>query len=241
MAELSVWFSENELILNLKKGKTEALLFGTAQRIRKCTNLYAYHTRMVKSTSLQHTSISVCKLDSSLNLNSDFDAKYKKASGRLRLLTKIRNYLDIESAKAIYRSMVLPVLTYCGILNLKLNRTQENKLNSFHNRAMQIIAKNRRCEVISPINAIKRRSCVLVYDVLQNNVCHALSQYFMYQEHCKNTRNNKCSVCLPRIRTEYARKGFFYMGAKTFNELPLSARTSDNASAFRKIMNSIYV
>ena len=30
------------------------------------------------------------------------------------------------------------------------------------------------------------------------------------------------------------------MGAKTFNELPLSARTSDNASDFLKIMNTIY-
>ena len=82
---------------------------------------------------------------------------------------------------------------------------------------------------------------MLVHNVLQNNVCHALSQYFAYQEPCKNTRNNKYSVCLPRIRTEYARKGFFYMGAKTFNELPLTARMSDNAFAFREMMNNIYL
>ena len=125
-------------------------------------------------------------------------------------------------------------------MNLKFNRTQENKLNLFHNRAMQIVAKNQRCEVISPINAVKKRACMLVYNVLQNNVCHALNQYFMYQEHCKTARNNRCCVCLPQIRTEYTRKGFYYMGAKTFNELPLSARTSDNASDFMKIMNTIY-
>ena len=82
---------------------------------------------------------------------------------------------------------------------------------------------------------------MLVHNVPQNNVCHALSQYFIYQEHCKNTRNNKYSVCLSRIRTEYARKGFFYMGAKTFNELPLTARMSDNVLAFREIMDNIYV
>ena len=72
-------------------------------------------------------------------------------------------------------------------------------------------------------------------------VFHALSQYFTYQEHCKNTRNNRYSVCLPQIRTEYARKGFFYMGAKTFNELLLTARMSDNVLAFREIMDNIYV
>ena len=241
MAELSAWFSENELILNLNKGKTEAILFGTAQRIRKCTEpLCILHENGQINITPTYKYLGV-QLDSTLNLNSNFDAKYKKASGRLRLLAKIRNHLDIESAKAIYRSMVLPVLTYCGILNLKLTRTQENKLNSFHNRAMQIIAKKRACEVISPVNAIKRRACMLVHNVLQNNVCHALSQYFTYQDHCKDTGNNKCSVCLPRIRTEYARKGFFYMGAKIFNELPLTARMSDNVFAFRGIMNNIYV
>ena len=61
----------------------------------------------------------------------------------------------------------------------------------------------------------QRRACVLVHNVLQNNVCHDLSQYFLYQEHCKNPRNNKCSVCLPRIRTECARKGPYYMASST--------------------------
>ena len=173
MAELSAWFSENELILNLKKGKTEALLFGTAQRIRKCTEpLCILHENDQINITSTYEYLGV-QLDSSLNLNSDFDAKDKKASGRLRLSAKIRNHLNIESAKAIYCSMVLPVLTYCGILNLKLNGTQENKQNSFHNRAMQLIARKRSCEVISPVNAIKRRACELVQNVLQNNVCHA--------------------------------------------------------------------
>ena len=35
MDSLADWLRENELIINLKKGKTESLLFGTAQRITK--------------------------------------------------------------------------------------------------------------------------------------------------------------------------------------------------------------
>ena len=173
MAELFAWLSENELILNLKKGETEALVFGTAQRIRKCTESLCilYKNDQINITST-YKYLGV-QLDSSLNLNSDSDAKYKKASGRLRPLAKFRNHVDIESAKAIYCSMVLPVFTYCGILKLKSNGAQENKLNSFHNRAMQIIAKKRSCEVISPVNAIKRRACMLAHNALQNNVCHA--------------------------------------------------------------------
>ena len=240
VAELSTWFNKNELILNLQKGKTEALLFGTAQRIRKCTEpLSIRHEDGLINATCTYKYLGV-QIDSSLTLSSDFDDKYKKASGRLRLLAKIRNHLDIESAKAIYRSMFLPMLTYCGILKLKLNKAQENKLTSFHNRAMEIIARNRSCEIISPMTALKRRACMLTHNILQNNVCHAFSKYFIYQEHSKNKRNNKYRIYIPRLRTKYARKGFFYKGAMTFNELPLAARMSDNVLNFRKTMKNSY-
>ena len=35
MESIADWFDENGLIINLKKGKTESLLFGTSQRIAK--------------------------------------------------------------------------------------------------------------------------------------------------------------------------------------------------------------
>ena len=236
LAEISTWFSKNELILNVQKGKTEALLFGTAQRIRKCMEpLSICHEDGLVNAPCTYKCLGV-QLDSSLTLSSDFDDKYKIASGRLRLLAKIRNHLDIESAKAIYHSMVFPMLSCCGILKLKLNKAQENKVTSYHNGAMKIIARNRACESISPMTASKRRACMLAHNILQNNVCHAFSKYFIYQEHSKNTRNSKYRICLPRLRTEYARKCFLYMGAMIFSELPLAASMSDNVLNFRKIM-----
>ena len=82
---------------------------------------------------------------------------------------------------------------------------------------------------------------MLVHSVLQNDISYALSQYFMYQEHCENKRNDKCSVRFPRVRTESVSKGIFYIVATAFDELPLSARMTDNAFAFRKIMINIHV
>ena len=227
-------------MMHLHKGKTEALLFGTTQRIRKCTEpLSIRHEDGLINATCTYKYLGV-QLDSSLTLSSDFDDKCKKASGRLRLLAKIRNHLDIESAKAIYGSMVLAMLTYRGILKLKLNKAQENKLNSFHNRALKIVARNRSCEIISPMSAIIRRASMLAHNILQNNVCYDFSKYFIYQEHSKNTRNNEYRICIPRLRTKYARKGFFYMCALIFNELPLAARMSDNVLNFRKIMKHFY-
>ena len=39
---------------------------------------------------------------------------------------------------------------------------------------------------------------------------------------------------LPRIKTEYARKGFYYMGAKLYNDLPIDVRTAENKKDFKE-------
>ena len=74
------------------------------------------------------------EIDSSLNLNSHFE---KRASSRLRLLGKLRDYLDLTSAKAIYRSLILFTFTYNGSLHLKTTDTQCKRLASFHDRSLR--------------------------------------------------------------------------------------------------------
>ncbi len=44
--------------------------------------------------------------------------------------------------------------------------------------------------------------------------------YFKINSHGMGTRNLCCLTQLLKIRTEYARNSFCYMGAKTYNDLP---------------------
>ena len=69
------------------------------------------------------------ELDQALSLQSHFAKVYRKASGRLRLLSRIRKSVNMYSAEAIYRSMVIPVITYCCILNIDLCNTSKEKLS----------------------------------------------------------------------------------------------------------------
>ena len=51
------------------------------------------------------------------------------------------------------------------------------------------------------------------------------------------TRNNQCLVKLPKIKTEYARKSFRFMGAKIYNELPLDIRKTESFNAYEQHLN----
>ena len=92
------------------------------------------------------------EIDSTLNLNTNFDLCYKRTSGRLRLLlSKLRCFLDSQTACEIYHSMIVPFVTYCGILNRKLTTSQLGKLAALHERAMRIIGRDsKECTVVSP-------------------------------------------------------------------------------------------
>ena len=120
MDAIAKWLDENALIINLKKGKTESLLFGTSQRIAKQNETLTVMYRGAYVLNTSHYKYLGIEIDSSLNLNSHFDKCFKRASSRLSLLGKLRDNLDLTAAETIYRSLITPTFTYSGILQLKL-------------------------------------------------------------------------------------------------------------------------
>ena len=126
--------------LNLKKGQTESMIFGTSIHVNKAT---AFNMQ-IKGTSNNETSLHKylgVHFDSTLALNGNFNSKWKKLSCRLRLLSKLRPDLYVKAAKKIYTSIVIPVFTYFGTVNLNLLRTSLGKLGRIHERAVGIITK----------------------------------------------------------------------------------------------------
>ena len=56
------------------------------------------------------------------------------------------------------------------------------------------------------------------------------------KEYEAKTRNNQCLLKLPRIKTEYARKSFRFMGAKIYNELPIEIRKAESFSDYSNLL-----
>ena len=128
---LSSSFRDNELVLNLKKGKTECMIFGTAKRLNALNGrqlaLTVNGTLINTTSSYKYLGVN---LDSSLNLESHFDKMYKRAAGRFNLLRRIRPLIDKSSAEKIYKAMIQPVFTYCGTLGLCWSRSSKSRIES---------------------------------------------------------------------------------------------------------------
>ena len=236
LESMSKYLELNELIINLKKGKTEVMIFGTAKRLAlnpRSLQLRYKDTIINNIDSYVYLGIS---LDTCLTLNTNVEQSYKRASSRLYLLSKVRPYLTVKAAQKVYDMMILPILTYSGVIKLRSTRTYEQKLNSLENRARMIIGES--AYIPNTLNVIRKRACILVRKCLTNNVCYNFNNYFKINNHVANTRNCNLLIKLPKVRLEYAKQSFYFMGVKTYNELPTNIRDTKSFSLYKKLLDS---
>jgi len=211
----------NELLLNLKKGKTESMLFGTPQRLNKHgRKLIITHNGTVINFVTEYVYLGNL-VDKHLSLSPNFNRAYKKACGRLRLLTTVRRNLTTETAELIYKMMILPILTYSSTIKTTFTATQSNKFATLERQAAKIIGK----PVINSVELINTQIQSLVIKCINKETGHEVfDNYFEVKRHCKSTRNNELLLNLPTIKLEILRPSFYYGGAKNFNSLPLADR-----------------
>ena len=129
LATFTSWLETNELLINLKNGKTEYMLFGFGKRINKPNdppmNIQYLGTQVNFTTTYKYVGITI---KPTLNMSDHFTLIDKKASSRVNILKRIRYFINADTALNIYRSMIVPLLTYCKLVISHLNQTQRDKI-----------------------------------------------------------------------------------------------------------------
>ena len=234
MKAISEYCFVNELLLNLKKGKTECTLFGTAKRLRiHGKELKVFYNSFPISFVKEYIYLGNV-IDNNFNLNSNFEHSYKRASNCLTQWNNVRKYLTVKAATDIFHFMILPILPYTGTTKLTLTKTQTQRLQSFMNRAKRITKNHNLNDVYT---TIQRQNCMLVRKCLEKKTNSEIyNGYFEVIKHLKNTRNDKYLLRLPSVKLETAKQGFYFGGAKLYNSLPLEIRMKDDISEFHSCL-----
>ena len=166
---LATWFCNNELIISLKKGKTEAMIFGTAKRLNKFKesqlNITVIETLINCTTEYKYLGVS---LDPSLTLNNHLDITCKKAAGRVNLLRRIRGSIDTSTAIVIYNAMIMPLFTYCGSVGIGWPDSNFKRLRIIEKRNINIVKSKCPPDAVLKIptikNQMKKSVCKFVHE-----------------------------------------------------------------------------
>ena len=124
--KVNKWMKENCLVLNPKRGKTEFVMF--ASRARNEPVKVTIDGNVINQPNL-YEYLGV-KLDSHLNMYSQFEQIYKRVSSRIKLLKKVRHQISPMVAETIFKSMILPLIFYCYPIFAGISNTWLRKFES---------------------------------------------------------------------------------------------------------------
>ena len=129
VSDIRMWMTHNKLKLN--DDKTEFIIFSTRQQLKKVTDVQVCigNTEIVPIESVRNLRFFMDKLLKNANHMNKLTSSLVH---QLNNISRIRDKLDLESAKTIIQALVLTKLDYCNSLLL---RTPEHYLD--HLQAIQ--------------------------------------------------------------------------------------------------------
>ena len=137
LENISDWMAANKLSLN--KSKTEYVIIGSHQKIKRCNS-----DCLIKIGNMPIKRVSASKslgvmIDENLTWHSQVDLITKKVNKNFYVLRRLREFAELKTLVAAYKSLVQPHSDYCSHIWGCLGITLQNKLRRLQNRAVRII------------------------------------------------------------------------------------------------------
>ena len=118
---VSLWFERNALKLNVKKSK--CLVISSRTKLKAIDRNLVLHISDQTLEFVDKYNYLGFWLDSEMTLKPLLSNVKKITTAKIKTLYKIRQYLNKDSALAIYKQMILPLFDYSGFLLLSCYKT----------------------------------------------------------------------------------------------------------------------
>ena len=238
------WLNANKLFLNIEK--TNYVIFHSTQikippdvRI-KIGNKTLKRAKYVKCLGIL--------LDEYLNWKHHITELSKKLSRACGILFKIRNFLPTNLLIDVYNSLFMSYLQY-GIVVWGLTfASYIDCIAKVQKKAVRIISHQSYLSHSLPIfkelrllrvsDIIQLKLLIFVYEAVNNIISSCFHEFFTYNStvHSYNTRqSHRGDIFMVQTNSSlYGLKSIRYLGAKSWNELPMEIRKLSSKKVFEK-------
>ena len=130
------WMEINRLKMN--DSKTEFIMFGTQQQLKKCitTKLRINECEVSRSGSIKYLGVD---LDENLSFKGHIKRKCRLAMANLMKIRNIRQYLSQGACVQVILGLVISHLDYCNALFIGLPKQEIMKLQRVQNFAAKTV------------------------------------------------------------------------------------------------------
>ncbi|CAC5426205.1 unnamed protein product [Mytilus coruscus] len=185
-------------------------------------------------------------LDENLEWTAQIDTLCTKISTRLKLLSRIKKSLPLETRKLYFNGFILPILDYCCTIWGNTSDQNTNRLDKLQKRAARIILElpydtpsNTMFQKLSWLRFTDRiiyHKALYVHRCLYGSVPEYLSNKISYVTNKNGMQlgsNTTQLLNIPKTRTNTFRRSFSYSGPTLWNKLPEALRHMSNINTFK--------
>ena len=187
-------------------------------------------------------------LDSKLNFSEHINSICKKASQRIGVLMRLRNLIPMKSKLILFKSAILPFLTYCHLVWHFCKASDTRKLERLQERGLRAVFKDNsstyeqlleKADLPTLLNSRLQDLCILMYKVKHKLCPTYISNIF--KEPNSNYNLRQADFSIPSYETvTYGKHSIRYLGPKLWTKLPKNIRDVTTLTSFKsKIRNSI--
>ena len=223
---LSKWLNNNLLTLNYEK--TKFMIFASKKQSTLVSNvdITIQNKKVLQETSFKYLGVT---LSSDLTWNEHIENMTTRINQRLGVLRRIKEYLDLNTRRVLYTSLVLPLFDYVDVIwGDKNNAVLMNSLQVLENKAAKLILdKHPRYSSTEAVGELKwstlatrrhNHRCTFIYKCMHGLIDFDFDLAKNEDVHCHYTRR-RSDLHLPRTKTNEGKQRLTYQASKDFYNL----------------------
>ena len=238
------WMNKNKLKMNTSK--TEFIMFGSKQQLKKCTDVKNINGDNIKPESCVRYLGAF--LDERLNFKEHVKRKCRTAMLNYLRIKSIRKYLTKEATEILVLSLVVSHLDYCNVILYGIADTDLRKMQRIQNMSAKLVLQRKKFDsskqALYDLHwlPVKSRINFKVLTFMFNcSVGHApeyLTELLTKQvpdERLRSARSSEGCYTVPFNKNKtFSDRSFGTIGPRLWKNLPPSVRNSQSLDIFKK-------
>jgi len=239
--DILFWFKINQMVAN--PAKFQVMFMGTKEPVE---NFLINDTLIPVTDSVKLLGIII---DKKLNFKCHTEELCKKASNKTKALFRIRPYISLETAKALYHAYILSTFKYCPLIWMDTGKANYERLVKVHRRALSAVHQNFSLN-FSQLLTLDNGVSLHVYFIrtLMTEIFKAINglspvfvaDIFELSGHTRYFLRSGSRLCLPPAKTvTYGTRSLNFMGSLLWNRLPKSIKDAASIVEFKNRLKGL--
>ena len=244
LINLSKWCKANGMVINT--AKTKLMLITTHQRRTVLnTNNLILSLNNEDLNTIDKDKILGVSVDNNLSWTSHIDLLCKKISSNLWLLSRIKEYLNIEQRTQFYKTYIQPHIDYCNLVWGGTSQINLERIFRLQKRACKIILDYNIVNIYQSMEDLKiltvferlfLRKSKFMFKVDRSETPPYINDMFnqrIFDENMPLLRSAISSNFIPpRPKKEIFKQSLIYSGPIVWNSLPATLKNVNSVSSF---------